>query len=109
MASNDNAAQDGSRFQLYGCWRSTCTHRAILALRFHGVDCDYHPINLTTREQESPEFLAISPDAQVPVLVFGDNIGWKIEGTDIDFKSFALVRARSEHASAARAGACATM
>ena len=74
MASNDNAAQDGSRFQLYGCWRSTCTHRAILALRFHGVDCDYHPINLTAREQESPEFLAISPDAQVPVLVFGDNV-----------------------------------
>ncbi|MGB1082250.1 MAG: glutathione S-transferase family protein [Alphaproteobacteria bacterium] len=74
MASNDNATQDGSRFQLYGCWRSTCTHRAILALRFHGVDFDYYSIDLTAREQESPEFLAISPDAQVPVLVFGDSV-----------------------------------
>ena len=74
MASNDNAAQDGLRFQLYGCWRSTCTHRAILALRFHGVDFGYHPIDLTAREQESPEFLAISPDAQVPVLVCGDSV-----------------------------------
>ena len=74
MASNDNAAQDGSLFQLYGCWRSTCTHRAILALRFHRVDFDYHSIDLTAREQESPAFLAVSPDAQVPVLVFGDSV-----------------------------------
>ena len=74
MADNGEAAQITTRFQLYGCWRSTCTHRAILALRFHDADFDYHPIDLTAREQESPEFLAISPDAQVPVLVFGDSV-----------------------------------
>ena len=74
MADNGKAAQIATRFQLYGCRRSTCTHRATLALRFHDVDFDYHPIDLTAREQESPEFLAISPDAQVPVLVFGDSV-----------------------------------
>ena len=74
MADNGEAAQITTRFQLYGCWRSTCTHRATLALRFHDADFDYHPIDLTAREQESPEFLAISPDAQVPVLVFGDSV-----------------------------------
>ena len=74
MADNGEAAQITTRFQLYGCWRSTCTHRATLALRFHDVDFDYHPIDLTAREQESPEFLAISPYAQVPVLVFGDSV-----------------------------------
>ena len=74
MADNGEAAQIATRFQLFGCWRSTCTHRATLALRFHDVDFDYHPIDLTAREQESPEFLAISPDAQVPVLVFGDSV-----------------------------------
>ena len=74
MTDKGEAAQTAHRYQLYGCWRSTCTHRATLALHFHGVDFDYHPIDLTAREQESPEFLAISPDAQVPVLVCGDSV-----------------------------------
>ena len=74
MTDKGEAAQTAHRYQLYGCWRSTCTHRATLALHFHGVGFDYHPIDLTAREQESPEFLAISPDAQVPVLVFGDSV-----------------------------------
>ena len=74
MTDKGEAAQTAHRYQLYGCWRSTCTHRATLALHFHGVDFDYHPIDLTAREQESPEFLAISPDAQVPVLVCGESV-----------------------------------
>jgi len=74
MTDKGEAAQTAHRYQLYGCWRSTCTHRATLALHFHGVDFDYHPIDLTAREQESLEFLAISPDAQVPVLVCGDSV-----------------------------------
>ena len=73
MSMNESAPIEGP-FRLYGCWRSTCTHRAILALRFHDIDFHYSPIDLTAREQEQPEFLAISPDAQVPVLAVGDRV-----------------------------------
>ena len=55
---------------LYGCWRSTCTHRVTLALHYHGFVFDYIPVDLGGREQEEPEFLGVSPDAQVPVLSY---------------------------------------
>jgi maleylacetoacetate isomerase len=60
--------------RLYGCWRSTCTHRVVLALTCWDLAFEYIPIDLTAREQETPEFRAISPDAQVPVLVVEDTI-----------------------------------
>lgn len=59
---------------LYGCWRSTCTHRVTLALHYHDFAFDYIPVDLGGREQETPEFLEVSPDAQVPVLSHGDTI-----------------------------------
>jgi len=54
---------------LYGCWRSTCTHRVTLALSLLGIPYEYSPINLDTREQEAPSFRKISPDGQVPALL----------------------------------------
>ena len=60
-------AQD--RLVLHGCWRSTCTHRATLALTLRGVPFDYVPVDLDRREQDSPAFRALAPDGQVPVAV----------------------------------------
>lgn len=62
------------RVVLYGCWRSTCTHRATLALTMRGVPFDYVPVDLDRREQDSPAFRAISADGQVPVAVLAGRI-----------------------------------
>jgi len=53
---------------LYGCWRSTSTHRITLALSILGIPFDYSPVNLDTREQEQPIFRKVSPEGQLPVL-----------------------------------------
>ena len=60
-----------SHLVLYGCWRSTCTHRVTLALAMRSVGFDYVPVDLDSREQDSEEFRAISADGQVPVAVVG--------------------------------------
>lgn len=54
---------------LYGCWRSTCTHRTLLAFAMRGVSFTYAPIDLDSREQDSPAYRAIAEDGQVPVAV----------------------------------------
>ena len=56
---------------LYGCWRSTCTHRTLLAFAMRGVSFAYMPIDLDSREQDTPAFRAIAEDGQVPVAVIG--------------------------------------
>jgi maleylacetoacetate isomerase len=61
-----------STLVLYGAWRSTCTHRVILALKHLGLPFQYIAVDLDKREQESPAFLEINPASQVPVLVSGD-------------------------------------
>lgn len=57
---------------LYGAWRSTCTHRVLLALRHYKSDFRYIPVNLDAREQEGGDFIRINEAAQVPVLVNGE-------------------------------------
>jgi maleylacetoacetate isomerase len=59
-----------SGLKLYGCWRSSCSHRVVLALRYYGLDFDYIPIDLGAREQETETYLEVSPAAQVPALVY---------------------------------------
>ena len=61
-----------TRFTLYGSWRSTCTHRVVLALKYYKLDFKYVPIDLGALEQESAAFREIAPAAQVPVLKSGD-------------------------------------
>lgn len=63
-----------SRLKLYGCWRSSCSHRVVLALRYYGLDFDYIPIDLGAREQETDAYLKVSPAAQVPALVYRDEV-----------------------------------
>lgn len=61
-----------SSLVLYGAWRSTCTHRVVLALKHLGLPFQYKAVDLDIREQEAPAFVEINPASQVPVLVAGD-------------------------------------
>lgn len=69
MTTVPHRSENVTPLVLYGCWRSTCTHRVILALRYKGIEFNYKPIDLTKREHEKPDFQLISPEAQVPVLL----------------------------------------
>ena len=69
MATASNKAAKFTSLVLYGCWRSTCTHRVILALYYKNLGFDYKSVDLTRREQEKPDFQLLSPEAQVPVLL----------------------------------------
>lgn len=55
--------------KLYGCWRSTSTHRVTLALSILGIPFDYSPVDLDTRAQDQLAFREIAPDGQVPILM----------------------------------------
>jgi glutathione S-transferase len=47
------------------------------ALNELGVECETVPVDLTKREQRTPEFLALNPVGRVPVLVDGDLVLWE--------------------------------
>ncbi|MGA7869422.1 MAG: glutathione S-transferase family protein [Candidatus Binatus sp.] len=47
------------------------------ALNELGLDCETVAVDLTKREQRSPEFLALNPCGRVPVLVDGDLKLWE--------------------------------
>lgn len=59
---------------LYGCWRSSCSHRLQIALRLKQLTFDYRPVSLDAQEQREPWFLALNPLGQVPVLVVNGEI-----------------------------------
>lgn len=54
---------------LYGCWRSSSSHRMQIGLRLKALPFTYVPVSLDRREQETPAFRAINPGGQVPVLM----------------------------------------
>lgn len=58
--------------KLYGHPLSGNTHRVQALLGLLGVDHDYVTVDLKTGAHKSPEFLALNPLGQVPVLVDGD-------------------------------------
>jgi len=53
---------------LYGCWRSSCSHRLQIALRLKQLPFDYKPVSLDRQEQRQAWFVALNPLAQLPVL-----------------------------------------
>ncbi len=59
---------------LYGCWRSSCSHRLQIALRLKQLPFGYRPVDLDHQEQREPWFLQLNPLGQVPVLKVDDAI-----------------------------------
>ncbi|TVU29633.1 hypothetical protein EJB05_21209 [Eragrostis curvula] len=68
------ATPAGARPRLYSYWRSSCSHRARIALNLKGVDYEYKAVNLLKGEQSDPEFVKLNPMKFVPALVDGDAV-----------------------------------
>ena len=51
--------------------------RARIALEECGLQYTFHPVALDKGEHKSPEFLAMNPNAQIPVIVDRDGAGGK--------------------------------
>ncbi|MDU6136334.1 glutathione S-transferase family protein, partial [Bradyrhizobium sp.] len=60
--------------RLYHFALSGHAHRARLMLHLLGLDCDYVEVDLSGGAQKRPDFLALNPFGQVPVLVEGDAV-----------------------------------
>ncbi|KAJ4835531.1 hypothetical protein Tsubulata_141074 [Turnera subulata] len=58
--------------KLHGAPMSTCTTRVMFCLHEKGVEFELVPVNLFTRENKNPEFVAKNPFGLVPVLEDGD-------------------------------------
>ena len=54
---------------LYHAWASTCSQKVRLALAEKRIAWEGRVVNLRSFEHLSPEFLALNPDAMVPVLL----------------------------------------
>ncbi len=54
---------------LYGCWRSSASHRLQIALRLKELPFSYHPVDLDSGEQNSDWFRSINPRGELPVLM----------------------------------------
>jgi len=57
---------------LYGHPMSTCTRRVVVTLKEKGIPYEFKTIDLFTGAHKGPEFMAMQPFGQVPVLVDGD-------------------------------------
>jgi len=58
--------------KLYGDYPSGNSYKAKLFLSFLGLDYEWVRVDLLKGEQKSPEFLALNPFGQLPVLVDDD-------------------------------------
>lgn len=67
------AAAEGKP-RLYSYWRSSCSHRARIALNLKGVEYEYKAVNLLKDEQSDPEYMKLNPMKFVPALVDGDAV-----------------------------------
>lgn len=54
---------------LHGFFRSSTSYRLRIALAFKGLEWDGHYVNLAALAHRQPSFLALNPQALVPVLV----------------------------------------
>ena len=60
---------------LYGCWRSSASHRLQIGLRLKQLPFTYKPVSLEAGEQHGPWYRAINPHGEVPTLVV-DGTAW---------------------------------
>jgi maleylacetoacetate isomerase len=59
--------------KLFSYWRSSAAYRVRIALNIKGLEVDYVPINLLTREHKSIDYLALNPAGLVPALQLDDD------------------------------------
>jgi maleylacetoacetate isomerase len=58
------------QIELYGYWRSSCSHRVRIALAWKGLDYALTPVNLAADEQLGASYSARNPAQLVPYLVY---------------------------------------
>jgi len=63
------SAFDSSEIKLYSYYRSSCSWRVRIALRFKDIKYTYVPINLLKNEQSGAEYLTVNPNGKLPCLV----------------------------------------
>ena len=62
--------------KIYGITRSR-TARCVWMLEELGLEYEQVPIVMGSSEANSPEYLALNPDARIPTLVDGDTVLWE--------------------------------
>lgn len=62
--------------KLYDFHASGNCHKVRMLLSFLGLAYESIPINVRRNESQTPEFLALNPRGQVPVLADGDTVLW---------------------------------
>lgn len=60
--------------QLFNYFRSSASYRVRIALALKGLDCDYKAVKLSTNEQFSESYTAVSASRLVPLLRDGDAV-----------------------------------
>eukprot|EP00759_Apiculatamorpha_spiralis_P011180 PhF_6_TR18608/c0_g1_i2/m.27191/K01800/maiA, GSTZ1; maleylacetoacetate isomerase len=58
---------------LYGRHASSCSWRVRIILNYKGIPYTYHAIDLSTKQNLSPEYLALNPMGCLPTLVVRSN------------------------------------
>jgi maleylacetoacetate isomerase len=58
--------------QLYSFFNSSTSYRVRIALALKGLDFDYRPVNIRALEHRAPDYVAMNPSGNVPLLRDGD-------------------------------------
>ncbi len=58
--------------QLHSFFNSSTSYRVRIALALKGIAYDYMPVDIRKMAHRTPEFVALNPSANVPLLVDGD-------------------------------------
>jgi maleylacetoacetate isomerase len=66
--------------KLYSYFRSSAAYRLRIALNIKGLEYDYLPVNLLSKEQKSKDYLALNPQGLVPAMELptGDVLGQSV-------------------------------
>ncbi len=63
------SAFESSDIKLYSYYRSSCSWRVRIALRFKDIKYEYIGVNLLKSEQNGADYLAVNPNGKLPCLV----------------------------------------